>query len=230
MPELDLTPPAAPVAADEPSAPPADVAAALDDTGALRLVPTPEPVAAAPRGALAGDLELFGLAGLLQTFQQSETTGRLSLRDAGNQLFAEIALHRGRLVEARAGRLSGPAALFQLLEEPRGGTFEFAKFEPASTTPAGARELIGLLLEGMRRYDELQRLRVVVPDDLVLRPGTTKPTAPEEETDGDFIRQVWERVRTGNMLVGDCAAALPADSYRLRALLAHWLESGAVTS
>ena len=86
---------------------------------------------------------------------------------------------------------------------------------------------MGLLLEGMRRYDELQRLRVVVPDNLLLRPGAAKPTPPEDETDGDFMRQVWERVRNGGARAEDCEAAFAVDSYRVRSLLAHWLETGA---
>jgi hypothetical protein len=182
------------------------------------------------KGSLSGDLDLFGLAGLIQTFQQSETTGRLSLRDARGQERAEVVLHRGRLVEARTGRLTGNAAFYQLLEVPTGGTFEFARVEPGKTAPAGAKEMMGLLLEGMRRYDELQRLRVVIPDSLVLRPGGSRPTAPNEETDGDFVRQVWEKVRAGNTRAVDCESAIAADTYRIRSLLAHWLETGALAA
>ena len=215
------------------------VSTAHDAQGAPHEPSAPEPAEgdtekfaaeAAPlpgRGSLSGDLELFGLAGLLQTFQQTETTGRLTLKEPKGQPFAEIALHRGQIADCRAGKLSGTAAFYQLLEVPGTGTFEFVRAEPSKSAPPGAKDMMGLLLEGMRRYDELQRLRVVVPDTLLLRPGASKPTPPEEEKDGDFMRQVWERVRNGGARAIDCEAAFAVDSYRVRALLAHWLETGA---
>lgn len=183
----------------------------------------------AGRGSLSGDLELFGLAGLLQTFAQSETTGRLTLRDSHGRGTGEVALHRGKLVDCRAGRLAGDMAFYQLLEAPNGGTFEFSRLEPGAAPPPGVREIMGLMMEGMRRYDKLQRLQVVVPDRLVLRAGTARPTSPPDETDGNFVRQLWERVRAG-AAVADCEAAIAADSFRIRALLAHWLEEGSAVS
>ncbi|MEO7795999.1 MAG: hypothetical protein ABIV06_14620 [Thermoanaerobaculia bacterium] len=41
--------------------------------------------------------------------------------------------------------------------------------------------------------------------------------------------QLWERVRAGGS-VADCEHTVPADSYRIRSLLAHWLEEGSVGS
>lgn len=181
------------------------------------------------RGSLSGDLELFGLAGLLQTFAQSETSGRLVLRGGQGRALGEIVLHRGKLVECHAGRLAGDMAIYQLLEMPSGGTFEFARLEPGTTTPAGVREVMGALMEGMRRYDELRRLLVVVPDRLRLGAGTARPTSPADESDGNFVRQLWERVRAG-ATVAECEAAVAADSYRIRSLLAHWLEEGSAAA
>ncbi len=89
------------------------------------------------RLSMSGDLEVFGLAGLIQTFQQSESSGRLALRDAGGQRHGEIVLHRGRVVECRTGRLTGREAFYQIFEIPVAGTFEFIRGEPA--TPHGGR-------------------------------------------------------------------------------------------
>lgn len=186
--------------------------------------------AAAPgRVSMSGDLDVFGLAGLIQTFQQSESTGRLTLRDGAGRGYGELALHRGRLTDCRAGRLAGKEAFYQLFEAPVAGTFEFVRLEPASPEPRGALEVLGLLMEAMRRYDELQRARALVPDDLQLRPTGSRPTAPAEETDGELVRRVWGALRDGGR-AGDCELAVEVDSFRVRTLLAHWLEEGAIAA
>ena len=182
---------------------------------------------AVPHASMSGDLEVFGLAGLLQSFQQSEVSGRLVLRDGRGQPFAELSLHAGRLAACHAGRLESAAAFYQLFETPSRGTFEFQRSESTAAAPPGLRDLVGLLLEAMRRYDELQRLRAVVPDALRLQPTGSRPTAPEEERDGDLVRRLWERAR-GGATAADCETAVAVDSYRVRSLLAHWLDEGAL--
>ena len=188
-------------------------------------VPSVEP--APGRVSMSGDLEVFGLAGLIQTFQQSESSGWLALRDTGGQKHGEIALHRGRVVECRTGRLSGRAAFYQLFEVPVAGTFEFTRIEPAAPPPGETLEVLGLLMESMRRYDELQRARALVPDDARLKPTGTRPTAPPEESDGELLGAVWGIVR-GGARAADCDRAAEVDGYRVRTLLVHWLEEGAL--
>jgi hypothetical protein len=193
-----------------------------EETRAAPFVPEP------PRASLSGDLEVFGLPGLIQNLQQSESSGRLLLRDAQGQEVAWLLLDRGRLADCRSGELVGTAAFFQVFEVPRAGSFEFARVDRAPAAREAPREMMGLLMEAMRRYDELQRLRVLVPDGARLRAGEAKPTSPEEEDDGDLVRQVWTRVR-GGATPRDCEAAVATDAYRVRTLLAHWIEQGAVT-
>lgn len=196
-----------------------------DDAAGSAFVPLVHP--APGRVSMSGDLEVFGLAGLVQTFHQSESSGRLTLRDASGRKVGEVALHRGRLVECRSGRLNGRAAFYQLFEVPVPGTFEFSRGEstpPSSTEPL---EILGLLMESMRRYDELQRARALVPDETPLRPTGARPTAPAEESDGELVRAVWGVLRNGARAI-DCEQAAEVDTYRVRALLAHWLEEGAI--
>lgn len=193
-----------------------------EETRAASFVPEP------PRASLSGDLEVFGLPGLLQNLQQSESSGRLLLRDPQGQEVAWLLLDRGRLADCRSGELVGTAAFFQVFEVPCSGSFEFARVDRAPAGREAPREMMGLLMEAMRRYDELQRLRALVPDGARLRPGEAKPTSPEEEDDGDLVRQVWTRVR-GGATPRDCEAAVATDAYRVRTLLAHWIEQGALT-
>jgi len=180
------------------------------------------------RASLSGDLEVFGLPGLLQSLQQSSASGRLQVRDGEGEMLATFDLDEGHLVASRCGRLSGAAAFYQVFENPGPGTFEFLRGAALGAGSAARRmEMTGLLMEAMRRFDELQQARLVVPDEAPLRAGDEKPTAPPDERDGDFVRQVWTRVRAGSTARA-CELEVEVDSYRVRSLLAHWVESGAL--
>ncbi len=190
-------------------------------------LPAPLPSAATrPRASLAGDLEVFGLPGLLQSLQQSEASGSLTLRDEAGDERASIQLVAGRLGECRCGSLTGEAAFYQVFEEPVPGTFEFAR---ETNVAAGGQvlEMMALLMEAMRRFDEFQRLRALIPDRAVVTPGENRPTAPPGEDDGDLVRRVWTGARGGRP-VRELERETLVDAYRVRALLAHWLEEGAV--
>ncbi len=179
------------------------------------------------RTSLSGDLEVFGLPGLLQSLQQSASSGRLLLRDGEGQDIATVDLWRGRVADCRRGRLSGSEAFFQLFEEALARSFEFSRATVEGAQPAELSEVMGLLMEAMRRYDELQRVGTLVPDHAYLHAGTERPTVPTNESDGEMVRQIWARVRSGTT-TRDCEESVAADSFRVRTLLAHWLEEGAL--
>ncbi len=54
-----------------------------------------------------------------------------------------------------------------------------------------------------------------------------KPTALEGESDVTFLRNVWAKA-SGGAPPTACETELAADSYRVRRLYAHWLETGAL--
>ncbi|HVS03807.1 MAG TPA: DUF4388 domain-containing protein [Thermoanaerobaculia bacterium] len=182
---------------------------------------------AAAAASLAGDLEAFGLPELLQTLTQTEASGRLLLRAPDRSVVGELVLRKGALRDARVGELPMPDAFCQLLEVPRARSFEFTR-QPAEAVPDGpCRDVTGLLMEGMRRYDELQRARALAPDHAFLRATGERPTPPEHERDGAFLRELWTRVKGGASPL-ECEQAVVADAYRIRTGLAHWLTDGAL--
>ncbi|HEX6201400.1 MAG TPA: DUF4388 domain-containing protein, partial [Thermoanaerobaculia bacterium] len=193
----------------------------------------PGPAAAPPPTAgqrMEGDLQLFGLPNLVQSLAQSGLSGTLTLRDERGGTVAVLELDAGGLTGCSAGRLEGDTAFYQLLERPAGSSFAFAARDAAAARPAGGgsrRDLVGLLMEGMRRLDEYERARALVPDDAVLVPTGTRPTAAPGETDGAFVRDLWGRVKSGAAAAA-CEEAVAVDAYRARTLLAHWLAEGAV--
>jgi hypothetical protein len=187
------------------------------------------PAAAETTGAgLAGDLELFGLPGVLQTLSQSQLTGVLSLMNAAGKIEASILLHDGRFRGAQFGTLRGEEAAYQLFEKPFPGTFAFVKRPDVSGQGAtsGPQDVVSLLLEGVRRHDEFKRSAALVPDQVLLDP-TGAPSTPLPDEKEEFVRQVWATVANGTTPV-ECETAVKADGYRVRRLLAHWVEEGAL--
>ncbi|MGE5234718.1 MAG: DUF4388 domain-containing protein [Acidobacteriota bacterium] len=187
-------------------------------------VVAPEAAPAARGGGLQGDLELFGLPELLQSLAARQSTGELVLRDAGGLEVGRLWLVGGKLADCLVGHRRGEAAFYQLHEEPRAGAFEFFRREPGEI-PAGfgPADPLALVFEAMRRHDELQRARALVADDAVLKPTGARPTPPPDESDGALVRDVWTRVRDG-ATPREVEAGSAADSFRVRGMLAHWLE------
>jgi hypothetical protein len=170
---------------------------------------------------------VFGLPNLLQSLAQSAVTGTLMLRGADKQQLGALALRKGRLLDANVAHLRGAEAVYQLLEWPVAATFQFAS-RPDSELPAGAgAETLSLMFEGMRRYDELQRATTLVPDTAPLASTGMAPTSPPEESDQSIVTAVWTRARGGTPAIV-CEREIPTDAYRIRRLLAFWVEQGSL--
>lgn len=180
--------------------------------------------------SLSGDLDTFELPSLLQSLAASEVTGTLTLRNAPGAVTGRLLIESGRIRSAESGALRGDDAAYQLFERPGGGTFAFVKQTSLPSRAEGdppAREVVSVLLEGMRRYDEFQRFSALVPDETVLKQTGSKPTPEPEEPDASFQRGVWAKAVSG---LSACAieAAVVADSFRIRRLLARWVEDGSL--
>jgi hypothetical protein len=176
---------------------------------------------------LTGDLDFFGLPSLLQSLADQQATGIVTLtarrtgQTAGKLLFVN-----GKFVDAQTAHLRGVDAIYQLLECPITGTFAFVP-QPGAKSKNEPHDVMSLLFEGIRRHDEYRQLALFVPDDLTLRTGTVKPTPDPEEDDPSFIREVWVKASSG-VRVADWEAQIAADVYRIRRLVARWIEEGAL--
>ena len=177
--------------------------------------------------SLMGDLELFGLPSLLQSLAELAATGCLVLKNPGGEEIGTLFLEKGKYHSCMAGSLTGEAAFYQLFEWPQPGTFQFSRTPERGDEQTELRDLLPLTLEGIRRYDELQQCRSLVPDKARLVLKSDRPVALPDEKDGLFFRDLWTTVRSGATPI-ECDAAVTADSYRVRRLLAHWVEQGAI--
>ncbi len=184
--------------------------------------------AVAPMASLQGDLEVFGLPGLLQSLAESSASGSLTLRGPkGGEVFASLTMREGKLTEMQRGHLRGDDAFYQLLERPLPGQFAFVKGTPPEKPGSTPREILPLTLEAMRRYDEFQESALLVPDTVFFERTDVRATPHPSEKDGSFLQALWERASQGGTPL-DCEAAVASDSYRIRRALAHWVEQGAL--
>jgi hypothetical protein len=206
----------------------ADTPAARAASRALAAFDAPK-AAEEGQASLMGDLAIFELPALLQSLASTEVTGALSLRDTGGAVVGKFLLETGKIRSAEAFGLKGDDACFQLFERPTGGTFAFVRQPalPPLREGESLREVVSILLEGMRRYDDFQRFAALVPDDLVLAPTGTKPSTEPEEADGALQKAVWTKA-SGGATPKAIESAVPADSYRIRRLLVRWVEEGSL--
>ncbi len=205
-----------------------DTPAAKSAARALGAFDAPKDADQVP-ASLMGDLAIFELPALLQSLASTEVTGSLALRDTTGGVVGKFVLENGRIRSAETGSLRGDDACYQLFERPTGGTFSFVR--QATLPPAREgeepREVVSILLEGMRRYDDFQRFSALVPDDLVLVPTDRKPSTEPEEKDGALQKAVWTKASAG-ATARSIESAVAADAYRVRKLLVRWVEEGSL--
>ena len=208
-----------------PAAAPASAASSIHSSSETEsLIP---PAAA----ALSGDLAIFGLPALLQNLADSRLSGVLTLKNQTGEVIGTITLDEGKIRSSNAKRLRNVDAVYQLLQKPLAGTFQFVQLEnlPAGEGAVAGEplELIPVLLEGMRRYDELQASCAVVPDEATFKPLESEPIPHEEEQDQNLVKAVWDSAKAG-ATAAECENQLIIDSYRVRRLLSHWVERSAL--
>jgi hypothetical protein len=178
---------------------------------------------------LAGDIELFGLPGLFQNLSDSKVTGGLTLRNERGKSCGAVWFQGGKIRASEYLHLKGEDAIYQLFQRSEARTFAF-RAEPIPPGEEEGVELIEVLptlLEAMRRHDEYEQTRALVPDGVRLQRAKSKPTPLEDEEDLALTKAVWGRAATGST-PEQCEAAAPTDAYRVRRLLAHWLEGEAL--
>ncbi len=177
--------------------------------------------------SLMGDLELFGLPALLQSLSDNGVSGTLTLEDPGGDTFGVISLEKGWLRSCQAGPLTDESAFYQLFERPQPGTFQLARLAARGEDPQNLREILPLLMESVRRYDELQQAEVILPGHIRLIARTAQPVPLPEERDGLLFRELWNAIRKG-ATPRECEALVAVDAYRVRRLLLHWFETGSI--
>jgi hypothetical protein len=200
-------------------------AAAKFITAAVAAKAAPQVAAAA---SLSGELEFFGLPSVMQSLADMRATGLLTVSTKQGEMAGKLVFAEGRFVNAQSGQLRGVDAVYQLLERPVTGAFAFVPYPldrvKSTVVPT---EVMPLLMEGIRRYDEFNQACSIAPDDVILKATAVKPTPHEDESDPALVREVWVKASSGKA-VGAWESQIAADAYRVRRLVAHWMEQGAL--
>jgi hypothetical protein len=120
-------------------------------------------------------------------------------------------------------------AIYQLLELPVAGRFDFkvADENPAGTQTEAEHVVTSLLLEGMRRYDELHRALALIPDGSRYKPTGKKPSDVQEDGDPQLAKAVWGRAARGAP-PEEVETEAHLDSFRIRRLYEHWVTEGSL--
>jgi uncharacterized protein (TIGR02266 family) len=108
-----------------------------------------------------GQIQEVTLASLVRTLEAERRTTRLLLNRGAER--GEIVFVDGHIAQAVAGARSGEMAVYHLLTWQE-GTYEYAPRDPSSQIGGEvAAPNQGLLLEGLRRLDEIPGLRALLP-------------------------------------------------------------------
>ncbi len=164
---------------------------------------------------------------MFQSLADNSVTGILTLKNREGSPFGEIHFQNGKVSSSVTGTLSGDTAFYQLLEKPHPGTFHFVRHTDNEGASDSLKEVLPLILEGIRRYDEFGQARTILPDDARLVSRQLQPAQLPEERDGMLFRELWTAVKKG-ATPADCEALVTVDAYRVRRLLVHWIETGCI--
>jgi two-component system chemotaxis response regulator CheY len=105
--------------------------------------------------SLSGRLDMMTLAELVQSLNQSQKTGTLRVANGADR--GVITFSDGNVRSASLGGTNGEEAFYQLITWAEGG-FEFEAGD-VEAEPTIFRATMSLLMEGMRRQDEMRRMR-----------------------------------------------------------------------
>ena len=182
---------------------------------------------------MTGDLEFFGLPHLLQTLERATASGVLTLFYTNETVAGVIRMKKGKFENCKTERLQHKAAIYDLFEKPFPGKFAFVDHGPGEGPDADEPDtplvgVLSLIMEGIRRYDEFQKTRAVVPDDAVLVAAATNAPHFEDEPDHELVESVWAGAASGKS-PSQIESELTVDAYRTRRLLARWVEGRALS-
>lgn len=174
---------------------------------------------------LSGSLDELSLADLVDLTTYGGKTGRLTLREPSGAVIGTLDFRDGRLVDARCGDLQGEKAVYALvaIEE---GLFEF---DPEAEVAASDHPLAAtsVLMEGMRRLDELQRLRAELPAPARVR-LLSRDAAAADRLEARVLGYLGPGVRAIGDIVDGVLVGGDADEYDALMALRRLVDRGLV--
>ncbi len=170
-----------------------------------------------PRGSFSGDLSEVALPDLVQTLELGRRTGTLRVRARGGRE-ALVWLRDGRIVDCELGAVSGEAAFYRLLRWAEG---EFSvDFDPVRREGRIVGTNQHLILEGMRRADELARVLGQLPSGAAVLQIDYRQLSDRLAEIPDDVNGVLKLV-DGRHTVAEILEEAPGDELGAAAILAR---------
>jgi hypothetical protein len=173
--------------------------------------------------SLKGTLSELALSDLIEVISLGSKSGRLQITGGDGEAAATLSFKAGRLINASAGALRGERAFYAVLALREGSFFFDTEADPGEETldlPTGS-----LLMEGMRRVDEVLRLRDALP-------ATSRAMFVGGESDDAVEKSILGYLGPGARDVGDIVAGMLleglADEYDALRALSRLVERGVV--
>lgn len=158
----------------------------------------------------SGDLQIISLVELLQMLAYGKKTVRLTLTGEEE---GEIYSYQGKVVEAICGAKKGEEAFYHLLGFDKG---RFAmKIDVKPPTHSIDKGLSQLLLEGVKRRDEIERIRQSLPDFSLI------PFLREEVEDRELAPLL-----DGKRNLSGVIKTSPRDDLEILRTIKSWYEKG----
>lgn len=124
---------------------------------------------------ILGRLDLISPAELIQAMNVNNQTGLLIVQNADQSL--TLYMHDGQVHEVQLGQKTGEEAFYEFLSWAR-GQFRFEPVRKESPRRQIQMDTVGLLLEGLRRVDELRQATARREGGPVTPPPAEKVPAP----------------------------------------------------
>lgn len=184
------------------------------------------------RKELAGKLCHFDMPTVVQTLINAKQNGLLSFMDDEGKTFAEVMLANGVIDRAWCGPLHGEEAFTEIFLLREEGEFIFrstGSLDPESISPKAIEApAMHLLMEAMRRADELAKLREELPDlKRIFEAATTSLDWPDP-ADTDIAQAVLRLLRSPRPLEG-LHELVPCSTYTFCRVVQILVETGQVT-
>lgn len=183
------------------------------------------------RKELTGKLCHFDMPTVVQTLINAKQNGLLSFMDDEGKTFAEVMLANGVIDRAWCGPLHGEEAFNEIFLLRDEGEFIFRSTDtlnPESISNVAIEApAMHLLMEAMRRADELGKLREELPDLKRSFEATTTTLTWNEPTDQDVAQAVLRLLRSPRQLEG-LNELVPCGTYTLYRVADVLIRSGQI--
>ncbi|MBE0566296.1 MAG: cyclic nucleotide-binding domain-containing protein [Krumholzibacteria bacterium] len=170
------------------------------------------------RKELTGKLRHFDMPTVVQTLINAKQNGLLSFMDDEGKTFAEVMLANGAIDRAWCGPLHGEEAFTEIFLLRDEGEFIFRStdtLDPEAISPVAIEApAMHVLMEAMRRSDELTKLRGEMPDLKRSFEAVTTALSWSDPADTDVAQAVLRLLRSPRQLDG-LNELVPCSTYTL---------------